>query len=389
VPDLAKGALALDLAGQSEFGSLIGREGRTIQVEVSAARAEEAAGWADSARSRLVVLTTLADVRQAFSGTQPSVEVTLERLRIAQRNLSVGSVSGVLAGGLGGVRANDFRETDRRTPIRVRFGGGANENLGSALATPIQGVPVGDLVQVRETPAPIEVVRVNQRPVSVIEALVERGGTARAAKDIARTLDSMALPAGLTWTLSGADVEQRRTASELGIVAILSVALMYLVLAGEFASFMTPLLVMLTVPLAAAGGIVVLWLTGQSLNAVSIIGLIVMIGIADNDAVVKLDAIRRFREEGHGINEAILMGGRQRLRAIAMTSITTVVGVLPLVFGWGSGGALYQPLAAGIIGGAVSATLVTFFLLPTAYAVIERRSEPSDRPTVHPTDRPS
>ena len=95
-------------------------------------------------------------------------------------------------------------------------------------------------------------------------------------------------------------MEQRRTASELGIVAILSVALMYLVLAGEFASFMTPLLVMLTVPLAAAGGIVVLWLTGQSLNAVSIIGIIVMIGIADNDAVVKLDAIRRFREEGHG-----------------------------------------------------------------------------------------
>jgi HAE1 family hydrophobic/amphiphilic exporter-1 len=375
VPDLAKGALALDLAGQSEFGSLIGREGRTIQVEVSAARAEEAARWADSARSRLAVLTTLADVRQAFSGTQPSVEVTLERLRIAQRNLSVGSVSGVLAGGLGGVRANDFRETDRRTPIRVRFGGGANENLGSALATPIQGVPVGNLVQVREMPAPIEVVRVNQRPVSVIEALVERGGTARAAKDIAGTLDAMALPAGLTWTLSGADVEQRRTASELGIVAILSVALMYLVLAGEFASFMTPLLVMLTVPLAAAGGIVVLWLTGQSLNAVSIIGLIVMIGIADNDAVVKLDAIRRFREEGHGINEAVLMGGRQRLRAIAMTSITTVVGVLPLVFGWGSGGALYQPLAAGIIGGAVSATLVTFFLLPTAYAVVERRAE--------------
>jgi len=375
VPELAKGALALDLAGQSEFGSLIGREGRTIQVEVSAARAEEAARWADSARSRLAVLTTLADVRQAFSGTQPSVEVTLERIRIAQRNLSVGSVSGVLAGGLGGVRANDFRETDRRTPIRVRFGGGANENLGSALATPIQGLPVGDLVQVRETPAPIEVVRVNQRPVSVIEALVERGGTARAAKDIARTLDLMTLPAGLTWTLSGADVEQRRTASELGIVAILSVALMYLVLAGEFASFITPLLVMLTVPLAAAGGIVVLWLTGQSLNAVSIIGLIVMIGIADNDAVVKLDAIRRFREEGHGINEAILMGGRQRLRAIAMTSITTVVGVLPLVFGWGSGGALYQPLAAGIIGGAVTATLVTFFLLPTAYAVVEKRAE--------------
>ena len=132
-------------------------------------------------------------------------------------------------------------------------------------------------------------------------------------------------------------------------------ALVFLVLAGEFASFTTPLLVMLTVPLAAAGGIIFLWLTGQSLNAVSLIGMVVMIGMADNEAVVKLDAIRRFRELGHSVDEAVLLGGRQRLRAIAMTSITTITGVLPLVFGWGSGGELYQPLAAGVIGGCVSA----------------------------------
>jgi HAE1 family hydrophobic/amphiphilic exporter-1 len=152
---------------------------------------------------------------------------------------------------------------------------------------------------------------------------------------------------------------------------------MYLVLAGEFASFTTPLLVMLTVPLAGVGGVFVLWLSGQSLNAVSLIGMVVMIGLADNDAVVKLDAIRRFRAEGHPVREAVLLGGRQRLRAIAMTSLTTITGVLPLVFGWGSGGELYQPLAAGVIGGSVTATLLTFFLLPAAYAVVEapRRRE--------------
>jgi len=91
--------------------------------------------------------------------------------------------------------------------------------------------------------------------------------------------------------------------------------------------------------------------------------------------VVKLDAIRRFRELGHGIDDAVILGGHQRLRAIAMTSITTITGVLPLVFGLGSGGALYQPLAAGVIGGSITALLVTFFLLPTAYAVLERRKE--------------
>jgi len=375
VPDLAGGALSLDLAGQSEFGSLIGREGRLVRVEVSAPRRDEAAGWADSVRVRLGSLASLADVRDAYSTTQPTIEVTLERERIARYGLAVDAVAAVLAGGLGGVASGEFRETDRRTPITVRFAGDANEDLPTALATPIQGVPVGQLVSVREIRAPVEVVRSNQRPVSVVEAVVERGGTARANRDVGRLVASLAAPPGVTWLLAGADAEQRRTSRQLALVALLSAALMYLVLAGEFASFTTPILVMLTVPLAAVGGLVLLWVTGQSLNAVSLIGIVVMIGMADNEAVVKLDAIRRFREQGHSIDEAVLLGGRQRLRAIAMTSITTITGVLPLVFGWGSGGALYQPLAATVIGGSVTALLVTFFLLPTAYAWVERRKE--------------
>ena len=375
VPDLAQGALALDLAGQSEFGSLIGREGRLVRVEVSALKQDQAERWADSVRTELRKLRTLADVQDAYAGTQDVIEVTLERQRIALRGLSIDDVIAALSGALGGVKATDFRETDRRTPITVRFAGSANEDLNAALATTVSGIPVGQLVRVREVRAPIEVVRVNQRPVSVIEAAVERGGTARATRDVQRVMAGMEAPAGSSWELAGADVEQRRTTSELTVVAVLSVALVFLVLAGEFASFTTPLLIMTTVPLAGAGGIVILWLTGQSLNAVSLIGMVVMIGIADNDAVVKLDAIRRFRALGHSVDEAVKLGGRQRLRAIAMTSLTTVVGVLPLIIGLGSGGELYQPLAAGVIGGSISATLVTFFLLPTAYAVVERRKE--------------
>lgn len=371
VPDLSAGALAIDLAGQSEFGSLIGREGRLLRVEASAAEPAVASAWAAGVRERLRTIPGLTDVRDAYAGTQPVIEIGLVRDRIARHALTIDEVAGTLAGGLGGVEASELRETDRRTPIRVRYAGGANEDLATALAATVRGVPVGQLVEVREVRDPVEVVRINQRPVQVVEAAVERGGTARAVARVEALLGAEPLPAGLSWTIAGADVEQRRTLEEMTVVAVLSVALVFLVLAGEFASFTTPLIVMLTVPLAAVGGIVVLWLTGQSLNAVSLIGMVVMIGLADNDAVVKLDAIRRFREQGHPVREAVLLGGRQRLRAIAMTSLTTIVGVLPLVFGWGSGGELYQPLAAGVIGGSVTATLVTFFLLPTAYAEVE------------------
>jgi HAE1 family hydrophobic/amphiphilic exporter-1 len=375
LPDLANGALAIDLAGQSEFGSLIGREGRLVRVELSAASLDEAQRWADSVRMRLAGMTSLTDVRDAYAATQPVVEVSLERQRLAERGITPVQVSSTLAGALGGVAASELRETDRRTPIMVRYAGLANEDLETALRTSVKGVPLGQLVQVKETRASVEVVRIGQRPVSIVEGLVEEGGTARATEDVIARMESMQWPGSVRWTVAGADAERQRTESELTLVAVLAAALMFLVLAGEFASFTIPLVVMCTVPLAGAGAIIFLWLTGQSLNAVSLIGIVVMIGMADNEAVVKLDAIRTLREQGMPLHEAILQGGARRLRAIAMTSITTVTGVLPLVFGWGSGGALYQPLAAGIIGGSISALLVTFFLLPTAYAVLEERRE--------------
>ena len=375
LPDLSKGALAIDLAGQSEFGSLIGREGRLIRVELSAPSPRDAEQWSDTVRHALQLVKGLTDVRDAYATTQPIIEISLERQRLAEHGISPNQVAGALAGALGGVAASDLRETDKRTSIFVRYSGVHNENLATALLTPVRGIPVGQLINVHEFRAPLEVVRVNQRPVTIIEALVETGGTAQPTVNATQQLNAITLPPNVSWTIGGADAERKRTSDELTLVAVLAAILMFLVLAGEFASFTIPLVVMLTVPLASAGAVIFLWLTGQSLNAVSLIGIVVMIGMADNEAVVKLDAIRKFREAGFGIEESILLGGHQRLRAIAMTSITTVTGVLPLVFGWGSGGALYQPLAAGIIGGSISALLVTFFLLPTAYAMLERRSE--------------
>jgi len=373
VPDLANGRLALDLAGQSEFGSLIGREGRLVRVEVGARTLAESQEWADSARVRVQAVRSLTDVRDAFSSTQPIVEITLERTRLAERGIAVMAVQRALQGALGGVPASEFRETDRRTKIRVRYAGTSHESLETALATTVRGVSVGELVAWRETRAPIEVVRVDRRPVTLVEGQVADGGTARATEEVTRAIGALHLPAGTTMKVTGADAERRRTTGQLELVGVLSVALMFLVLAGEFASFTIPLVVMLTVPLAAAGGFLFLWMTGQSINVVSMIGIVVMIGMADNEAVVKLDAIRRYREQGMGLEEAILKGGLVRLRAIAMTSITTITGVLPLIFGIGSGGALYQPLAAGVIGGSVTALAVTFFLLPAAYFVMERR----------------
>jgi HAE1 family hydrophobic/amphiphilic exporter-1 len=370
VPDLANGYLSLDVAGQSEFGTLIGREGRLVKVEISGRTLEESRLRADTVQKVLAKIAGLVDPKHEFATTQPVVEIQFDRDRIAQRGVSLSAVQAVMAGALGGIPASEFRETDRRTPIVVRYAGDAHMDLASALASTINGVPVHELVTVSEKQAPIEVVRVDQRPVTVVEALIEKGGTAAAQRNVTDAMQALGMPSD-QWRVTGADSEQRRTTEQLTFVAFLAAALMFLVLAGEFASFVTPFVVMLTVPFAAVGSLLLLWAMGHSINAVSLIGIVVMIGMADNEAVVKVDAIRRFREMGFSVRESVMRGGRQRLRAIAMTSLTTVTGVLPLLFGVGGGGTLYQPLAAAVIGGAISSILVTFFLLPVAYAVLE------------------
>ena len=375
--DLADaGYLSLDVAGQSEFGALTGREGRLVKIEVEGPTYAASQRAADVVREKVARLSSLSDVRNAFATTQPVIEIQSERDRIAEHGLTPGGVAAAMSGALGGLGAGDLRQTDRRTPISIRYRGAANEDLDASLATAIGGVPVSQLVTVKEARAPIEVVRVHQRPVTIIEGSIERGGTAKAVRDVQEVLNTINMP-GVTFQITGADIEQRKTTRQLSFVAILSAALMFLVLAGEFASFTLPIVVMLTVPLAAVGSLFLLFFTGQSINAVSLIGIVVMIGMADNEAVVKVDAIRRFREMGHSVREAVMLGGRQRLRAIVMTSLTTVTGVLPLMFGVGGGGALYRPLAAAVIGGAITSILVTFFVLPVAYTMLEERAERS------------
>jgi HAE1 family hydrophobic/amphiphilic exporter-1 len=185
LPDLVRGSLAFDVAGQSEFGSLVGREGRLVKVEVSARTAAASQHAAEQVRVAIARLPGLTDVRNAFATTQPVLEVEYERERLAERGISLSAVSSAVSSALGGTAATELLEADRRTPVRVHYIGAASENLAAALQTTVAGVPVGQLVRITEARAPVEVVRIGQRPVTVVEALIVRGGTARAT-DVVR-----------------------------------------------------------------------------------------------------------------------------------------------------------------------------------------------------------
>ena len=150
----------------------------------------------------------------------------------------------------------------------------------------------------------------------------------------------------------------------------LSLLLVYLILAAQFENLVQPLIIMMSVPLAAAGVSLALGIAGQSINLMSLMGCVVLVGIVVNDAIIKTDSINRRRAAGMPVRAAIIVAGRDRVRPILMTTITTVLGLLPLTLGFGQGSELRAPLAIAVMGGLISATALTLFIIPVLYSLV-------------------
>jgi hydrophobic/amphiphilic exporter-1 (mainly G- bacteria), HAE1 family len=190
-----------------------------------------------------------------------------------------------------------------------------------------------------------------------------------------RVVQSTPPPAGVRVEVGGENEEMRRSFRELGFAFALALLLVYMVLAAKFESFVHPLIILLSVPLGLVGALLALWLAGAGLNTMSVIGIVVMAGIANNDAVVKVDFINQMRRGGMALREAVLAAGQARLRPILMTSATTMLGLLPMALAGGRGAELRAPLAVAIFGGLLSATALTLIVIPVLYEVVEEVRE--------------
>jgi len=206
-------------------------------------------------------------------------------------------------------------------------------------------------------------------------------------------LADLSLPEGYAVTFGGEYEEQQEAARDFTVAILMALVLVYMLMAGQFERFVDPLIVMLAVPVALVGVVPTLLLTGTTLNIQSIMGLVMLVGIVVNNAIVLVDAINMLRRERRmGAPEAVLEAGRLRLRPILMTTTTTVLGLLPLALGFGPGADIQAPLARVVIGGLAVSTLVTLVLVPTAYVSVTglqarfrasrwRRGEPAEATT--------
>jgi HAE1 family hydrophobic/amphiphilic exporter-1 len=319
----------------------------------------------------------VADIRISRREGRPEQNLIINREKISDLGLSVSQVVEVIQTNIGGMRAGVFREGGEEYPIVVRLQPQDRLNISDlsniSLRTRFgQILPVSALVDLQRRRSPIRIDRMNGQRVTYITANLQSGvALGDVVQDLQDKLSDVSLPEGYSLVFSGEYKEQQEAQQDFMISIIMAIILIYMVMAAQFERFLDPLIVMITVPLAFIGVVPTLLLTGTSLNIQSLMGLIMLIGIVVNNAIVLVDYINQLRRDKNmPVNQAVLEAGRLRLRPILMTASTTILGMLPLSFVTGAGGEIQASLARTVIGGLSISTLITLILIPVAYMTI-------------------
>jgi len=355
------------------FGS--GGTGDALEIELRGWDLKEADRLAADIERRIARVPGIADTQVSRREGQPERRLVLDRERIAELDLSVREVGRTLLANVGGVEAGRFREGGDEYPITVRLrpedrlAGDDLDNI--SLRTPAGAVvPLSSLVEVRGGRGPVEIDRVDGQRVTYVSADLETGvALGDAVERVQAALGDLALPDGYSILFGGEYQEQQAARRDFTVAIVMALLLVYMLMAAQFERFLDPLIVMLAVPVALIGVVPALLLTGTTLNIQSVMGLVMLIGIVVNNAIVLVDAINLLRRDYQmGAADAVLEAARLRLRPILMTTTTTVLGLLPLAIGWGTGAEIQAALARVVIGGLLASTLVTLLLIPVTYS---------------------
>jgi HAE1 family hydrophobic/amphiphilic exporter-1 len=342
-----------------------------MAVKVQGGEIDELVPVAEAVAERLRQIPTLADVRLDFQRTQPELLIEIDREVAARHALTVTEVADAIESYLRGTETtNAFAEFADKIDIRVTIPEEQRQALPDVLALRIKGIPIGELVTPTTGFGPVEIRREDQNRTIQVLADVTDGGLAAAVALVDPIVAEVPRPALTTIRVGGENEEMRESFRSLIFAFALALGLVYLILAAQFESLVQPLVVLTAVPLAAFGAVFGLWVTRGGLNVMSGIGFVILIGIVVNDAIVKVDFINQRRAAGLTKRLAILEAGRLRLRPIIMTTITTVVGLMPMALGFGAGADLRAPLAVAVIGGLLSATFLTLIVVPVVYSVM-------------------
>jgi len=366
------GALAVETGQATALGAMLGGAEADIAVRVRGEDLDDVYGVAELIAERLTEVAGLGNVRIGTQRGQPQIQIEIDRAACARYGIEPRTVAGVIDRAMRGDPATEFIDFDRRIDIVVRYPESMRYSRQTLMGIRVEGVPITELVEIREVVVPSEVRREDQARVIPVYADVVEGGLDRAITAIQASLSSLEPSSDVRWEVGGENEEMRRSFRDLAFAFGLALILVYMILAAQFESFVHPFTILMSVPLALVGAVLALLLTGQGLNTMSLIGVVILVGIVVNDAIVKVDFIIQAQSRGLALRDAILEAGRVRLRPILMTTVTTVLGLTPMALGIGRGSGLRAPLAISVIGGLIVATGLTLIVVPVVYQTVER-----------------
>ncbi|HSM61884.1 MAG TPA: efflux RND transporter permease subunit [Longimicrobiales bacterium] len=366
------GALTVETGQATALGALLGGAEADIAVRVRSEDLELAYATATEIERRLEAVSHVGNVRIGTERGQPQVQVEIDRAACAAYGVDPRVVARTVDQAMRGARATEFVDFDRKIDVVVRYPDAQRYSLATLSALRVEGVPIRELVRITEAVGPAEVHREDQGRVIPVYADVVEGGLDQAIVAVEDALRPMRASREVRWEVGGENEEMRRSFRDLAFAFGLALVLVYMILAAQFESFVHPFTILIAVPLALVGAVVALFLTGKGLNTMSLIGVVILVGIVVNDAIVKVDFIVQARQRGMGLREAILEAGRVRLRPIVMTTVTTVLGLFPMALGIGRGSDLRAPLAIAVIGGLLVATALTLIVVPVVFQTVER-----------------
>lgn len=348
--------------------------GSPVEVNVTGWNLADLQSTSAMVAERLRAVPGLRDIRQGMVPGSPEVQVGFDRDKLARHGLTLGEVSETVRGKLRGTVATRYRDRERHVDVRVLNADEERTTLAAVedlIVAERGGVPVrlGAIAGFTTEVGPAEIHRLGGKRVAIVGANLSGRDLGSVTRDIEAVLVDVPLPAGISVAMGGQNQEMAASYRSLQLAVLLAVFLVYLVMAAQFESFLYPLIIMFTVPLALAGAVYGLWLRGLSVSVIAVIGAIMLAGIVVNNGIVLVDRMNQLRRS-LSLVEAARHAGRERLRPILMTTLTTVLGLLPMALGLGEGAELRAPLAVTVIAGLSLATLLTLLVVPVAYVAL-------------------
>ncbi|MEU6095412.1 efflux RND transporter permease subunit [Streptomyces sp. NPDC047079] len=345
-----------------------------LSVVVKAADADVLRTASERVRAEVAGLKGVTDVSSDLAQSVPRISVKANS-RAAAAGFNDQTLGAAVAQAVQGTTTGKaiLDDTERDIVIKTAKPAQTLEQLKQLRLGPVK---LGDIATVKLVDGPVSMTRIDGRRAATITARPTGDNTGAVSADLQAKIKALKLPAGATAEIGGVSQDQSDAFKNLGLAMLAAVAIVFMLLVATFRSLAQPLILLVSIPFAATGAIGLLVATGTPMGVPAMIGMLMLIGIVVTNAIVLIDLINQYRKQGYGVVEAVVEGGRHRLRPILMTALATIFALLPMALGvTGEGGFIAQPLAVVVIGGLVTSTLLTLLLVPTLYAMLELRKE--------------